>query len=412
MITTEEKATHAGAELKTFEIDPQFVQVDELLSGLRDRSTARYKASVEALAKRIDEAGQNTPCVVREGPDGYVLIAGQRRLEAVKQLREAGNEDVLLVVTVNETVRTPADNHYLACSENFDREGFTPIEKAKIIRGLRLDNDWTGKAGDVQVGNYLGLKPTTVTQLERLLKLPESLQEQVESGALSVSSALELAGVKAEKVAAVVDKAVEKAAAAAVDRDDKAESKAKVKAAGKAPNPTPKVPVVDVAAVREKERVRLEKVKAKAAEIKAGAKGAPKVEEKHVRAATREVEGAVEKQKAPKLGELLEVVQGWVLPVYPAVMQKLARAVVEFGHGRQTVQQVQACWEDVADCVAPGDPKTGPITIPLKPKAKASVKAPTASKHKAKATAKAPTKAKSKKPATKPAPKKAAKGKR
>ena len=131
--------------------------------------------SLAELAGSIREYGVIQPLLVRPVSEGnYELIAGERRLRAA---REAGLE------TVPVTIRsaTGQNSLELAIIENLQREDINAVECARAYQHLIQDFGLTQEQVSVRVGK----SRTAVANQLRLLRLPEVIQEGVESGAIS-----------------------------------------------------------------------------------------------------------------------------------------------------------------------------------------------------------------------------------
>ena len=85
--------------------------------------------NIDELAQSIKEKGIIQPLLVRRKGDDYELIAGERRLRAVKSL---GLNDIPIIVRdVSDQ-----DSLELALIENIQREGLNPIEEAHAYQHL------------------------------------------------------------------------------------------------------------------------------------------------------------------------------------------------------------------------------------------------------------------------------------
>ncbi|NND84550.1 MAG: ParB/RepB/Spo0J family partition protein [Acidimicrobiia bacterium] len=140
---------------------------------------------LEALAASIREVGVLQPIVVQSGEDGYHLIAGERRLRAS---RIAGLQVIPAVV------RSPEDDSALlseALIENVQREDLRPLEEAAAYQELVERFELT----HAQVGERVGKSRAAISNTLRLLGLPASVQEMVDSGALAAGHARALLGL-------------------------------------------------------------------------------------------------------------------------------------------------------------------------------------------------------------------------
>lgn len=139
---------------------------------------------IDALAASIDAVGLLQPIVVRGDGDGYVLVAGERRLKAVRQLGHA---------TIAAVIRDDADavtNLTEALVENLQREDLNPLEEAAAYQELLEEYGLTHE----DVGTRVGKSRSAVTNTVRLLGLPPTIQRLVASGDLAAGHARALLG--------------------------------------------------------------------------------------------------------------------------------------------------------------------------------------------------------------------------
>ncbi|MBI3793493.1 MAG: ParB/RepB/Spo0J family partition protein [Nitrospinae bacterium] len=134
--------------------------------------------SIKELAASIKENGVIQPIILHKVDDGYELIAGERRFRAVKSL---GMEAVPAIV---RTVQR-AEALEFAIIENIQREDLNPLEQAKAFKLLMDDFNLTQE----DVAKKVGKERSTVANFLRLLKLPEEIQRDVETGRLTMGHA-------------------------------------------------------------------------------------------------------------------------------------------------------------------------------------------------------------------------------
>lgn len=157
-------------------------------------STSRYqpreffkKEKLDELVSSIKEKGIVQPVLVRETQDGrYELIAGERRLRAVKQL---GFEVIPAII---KKVDSDVDLLELSLIENIQREGLNPIEEAHAYQ--RLINEF--KFNLDQIGKAVGKDKTSISNTTRLLKLPKKVQDYIISEDISMGHGRALLGIE------------------------------------------------------------------------------------------------------------------------------------------------------------------------------------------------------------------------
>lgn len=140
--------------------------------------------ALEELTHSVREFGVFQPIVVRaiepaptEGPQ-YELIMGERRLRAAGR---AGLTEIPAIV------RSTADEHMLrdALLENLHRAELNPLEEASAYQQLMQDFDFTQE----QLAEQIGRSRPQISNMIRLLRLPEAVQARVAAGVLSAGHA-------------------------------------------------------------------------------------------------------------------------------------------------------------------------------------------------------------------------------
>jgi len=156
------------------------IGVAELRPNPRQPRREVPRAELEELAQSIRQHGVLQPIVVTPAPDGrgYLLVAGERRLQAARQ---AGLTAVPAVVRVADE-RLSLE---LALVENLQREDLNPIDEALAYQRLA---DEFGLTQD-QIAAAVGKDRTSVANYLRLLRLPEEVRGALASGSLSMGHA-------------------------------------------------------------------------------------------------------------------------------------------------------------------------------------------------------------------------------
>lgn len=130
---------------------------------------------LQALSGSLAEQGVLQPVLVRPKAGGtYELIAGERRWRAAQL---AGLEKIPALVRP----RQDSEALELALIENMAREDLNPVEEARACAALVEELGLTRE----EVGRKVGRSRVAVSNLIRLLDLPDEVIEMVEAGTLS-----------------------------------------------------------------------------------------------------------------------------------------------------------------------------------------------------------------------------------
>jgi ParB family chromosome partitioning protein len=162
------ESTAAAGELRELPV--------ELVKPNPSQPRTRFDAeALTALADSIETSGVVQPLLVRPLLDGsYELIAGERRWRAAQQ---AGLERVPAIVRDSEQ----AERLQVALIENMVREDLNPVEEARACAAL-VEELGVSKE---ELARRVGRSRPAVSNLIRLLDLPDEALELLQSGALS-----------------------------------------------------------------------------------------------------------------------------------------------------------------------------------------------------------------------------------
>ena len=143
---------------------------------------------IAELAESIRSNGIIQPLIVRHHGERFQLVAGERRLRAA---RVAGLSEVPVVV------QDFADDQLLqlALIENIQREDLNPIETAQAFERLASDLNLTHE----EIAHRTGKDRTTITNLIRLLRLPEPIQLLLAERRLHMGHARAILGLPNEE---------------------------------------------------------------------------------------------------------------------------------------------------------------------------------------------------------------------
>ena len=131
--------------------------------------------ALKELSSSIKQHGVFTPILVKKSIQGYDLIAGERRLRASKL---AGLENIPAIIVDFDD----QEMMEIALLENIQREDLNVIEEAKAYEKLIQRLGYTQE----QLAHRVGKSREHITNLLRLLKLPEDVQEYVVNKQLSM----------------------------------------------------------------------------------------------------------------------------------------------------------------------------------------------------------------------------------
>ena len=138
------------------------------------------------LVESVKQHGILQPVLVRrKGEDRYELIAGERRFRAAKSAQ---------LPAVPAVIRKSSDDEstILSLIENIQRSNLNPVEEAKAYRQLIDELGMTQET----VAERVGRDRASVTNLCRLLSLPQEIQGMVASGRLTLGHAKVILGIK------------------------------------------------------------------------------------------------------------------------------------------------------------------------------------------------------------------------
>lgn len=141
--------------------------------------------ALDELARSIKQYGVVQPIIVRRSPEGYDLVAGERRWRA-SQL--AG----LNVIPAVVRDYTDSEMTEIALIENLQRKDLNALEEAAAFQQLMVEFGLTQE----EVARKIGRSRSMVANMLRLLNLQSEVQEYVSRGTLSMGQARPLLAVE------------------------------------------------------------------------------------------------------------------------------------------------------------------------------------------------------------------------
>ena len=151
------------------------IPVDEIRPNPYQPRKVFDEDALKELSSSIKQHGVFTPILVKKSIQGYDLIAGERRLRASKL---AGLKDIPAIIVDFDD----QEMMEIALLENIQREDLNVIEEAKAYEKLIQRLNYTQE----QLAHRVGKSREHITNLLRLLKLPEDVQEYVVNKQLSM----------------------------------------------------------------------------------------------------------------------------------------------------------------------------------------------------------------------------------
>ena len=164
--------------------DVEKINIDKIYTNPNQPRKNFDKESLNELAESIRIHGLIQPIVVNEMPDGYMIIAGERRYRACKI---CGLKEIDAVVK-NYTNKQIAE---IAIIENLQREDLNPIEMSKGIKKLMDEYGLTQE----KVAERLGKSRSAIANSLRILTLYPEVIDLIEKGKISFGHAKILASV-------------------------------------------------------------------------------------------------------------------------------------------------------------------------------------------------------------------------
>ena len=132
------------------------------------------QSSLNELAHSIKQHGLAQPVIVRKNDNRYELIVGERRLEACK----LNNFETIPAIIKDISDKQSCE---IALVENIDRENLNVIEIAQSLNQLINDFNYTQET----LSSLFSRSRSSIANILRLLKLPESIQNYIIQGQLS-----------------------------------------------------------------------------------------------------------------------------------------------------------------------------------------------------------------------------------
>ncbi len=190
-------------------------------------------AGLQSLTESVRRDGVLMPVLLRRSGDGYELIAGERRWRAAQA---AGLPEIPAIVRDVDDLQALE----FAIIENEQRDDLTAIESARAYRRMMDEFGCTQQ----EVADRIGVSRVQVSNLIRLLQLPESVQNMIENRELTMGQARPLVGLDASRAEDLARECVQRGWSAR-------EMERHAKQSGKRASSAPRRADADVAALEE-----------------------------------------------------------------------------------------------------------------------------------------------------------------
>ncbi|EHY7560889.1 ParB/RepB/Spo0J family partition protein [Campylobacter jejuni] len=170
------------------------IEIDQILPNPFQPRKNFDQEALDELANSIKEFGLIQPIIVFKKNNKFILVAGERRLRAVKAL---GKKEILaFIADIDENKLRE-----LALIENIQRENLNPIELANSYKDLMQVHKITQE----NLAELIHKSRTQITNTLRLLNLDIRTQELIASGKISQGHAKVLVGLDQKDEKMLVD---------------------------------------------------------------------------------------------------------------------------------------------------------------------------------------------------------------
>ena len=146
------------------------------------------KKSLVELASSIKEKGVITPITVKTDGNGYILIAGERRLRASKLIKKREIPGYIIELTNDSEMME------VALIENIQRENLNSIEESEAFAVLQGKFDLSQS----KIALAVGKSRSTITNALRLLQLPIQVKKSISDNRISAGHGRAILAMKTE----------------------------------------------------------------------------------------------------------------------------------------------------------------------------------------------------------------------
>ena len=175
------------------------IAIDKIIPNPTQPRTQFDEEALAELANSIKQLGVIQPITVKKSGEQYIIISGERRWRAAKQVG---------VERLPAYIRDVDDEnlHAMALVENIQRQDLNAIEIALGMKRLIEECGLTQEA----MADKVGKKRSTVSNYMRLLNLPNEVQLALKEGLISMGHAKAIAGIEGEQQVAALKRCIKK----------------------------------------------------------------------------------------------------------------------------------------------------------------------------------------------------------
>lgn len=154
------------------------IDIEKVIPNPRQPRSGFSKANLQELADSIKEQGIIEPILIRLRDGKYELVAGERRWRAAKLAGLSAIPSIIKDFTDEQSLE-------LALIENLQREDLNPMDEAEGYARLTKEFSLTQE----DVAKKVGKDRSTVTNMLRILSLPDKIKQSLRKDEISVGHA-------------------------------------------------------------------------------------------------------------------------------------------------------------------------------------------------------------------------------
>ena len=175
------------------------IAIDKIIPNPTQPRTQFDEEALAELADSIKQLGVIQPITVKKSGEQYIIISGERRWRAAKQVG---------VERLPAYIRDVDDEnlHAMALVENIQRQDLNAIEIALGMKRLIEECGLTQEA----MADKVGKKRSTVSNYMRLLNLPNEVQLALKEGLISMGHAKAIASIEDEQQVTALKRCIKK----------------------------------------------------------------------------------------------------------------------------------------------------------------------------------------------------------